>query len=232
HPLLLLSDSALPLGSFAFSSGLESHLAHTTPHPSLPTFQLFLHHTLTNTASTSLPYVLAAHQHAPALANLDNDFDASTLCAVARRASISQGRALLAVWERAFAGSGAVRDEVAGDVLGEFGRGVKVQAEGLQGHFAPVFGVVCRAMGVGEGDAAEVFLWGHVRAVLSAGVRAGVVGPYQSQAVLASGVLAGWVKGCVEREAGKGIEEAGVSVPVLDVWTGRHELLYSRIFNS
>src|SRR4051812_40700805 len=28
HTLLLLADSALPLGSFAFSSGLESYLAH------------------------------------------------------------------------------------------------------------------------------------------------------------------------------------------------------------
>lgn len=34
HPILLLSDSASPLGSFAFSSGLGSYLAH---HLSAPT---------------------------------------------------------------------------------------------------------------------------------------------------------------------------------------------------
>jgi len=27
-------------------------------------------------------------------------------------------------------------------------------------------------------------------------------------------------------------EDAGQVVPVLDLWVGRHELLYSRIFNS
>ncbi|KAH9830064.1 UreF urease accessory protein [Teratosphaeria destructans] len=87
-------------------------------------------------------------------------------------------------------------------------------------------------MGVSEADAAYVFVWNHAKAVVSAAVRAGVVGPYQSQRVLAEGALQAWVRGCVEREAGKGTRDAAVSVPVVDVWVGRHEVLYSRIFNS
>ncbi|KKZ64793.1 hypothetical protein EMCG_09304, partial [[Emmonsia] crescens] len=112
HALLLLSDSALPLGSFAYSSGLESYLAHnkqlqsqsqskprTSPTAS---FHLFLSFSLASLASTTLPYVLTAHRHPDQLETLDNDLDASTPCTVTRRASVAQGLALLGVWERAF----------------------------------------------------------------------------------------------------------------------------------
>jgi urease accessory protein len=33
-------------------------------------------------------------------------------------------------------------------------------------------------------------------------------------------------------ERGTKVEDAGLSVPVMDLWVGRHEVLYSRIFNS
>ena len=110
HALLLLSDSALPLGSFAFSSGLESFLGHRkqpTTQQRTKAFNLFLDQSLANLASTALPYVLSAY-HDPTYASLqtlDNDIDASTPCTVARRASITQGKALLTIWERALAGA-------------------------------------------------------------------------------------------------------------------------------
>lgn len=122
-----------------------------------------------------------------------------------------------------------------------------------QAHLPPLFGAVTRAMGLAEGDAAYVFLLNHAKAVLSAAVRAGVMGPYQSQAVLAGREVEGWILGVVEEVEGRGsrqgtvegesrvteadeawrlVEEAGVSIPAMDLWMGRHEVLYSRIFNS
>lgn len=108
------------------------------------------------------------------------------------------------------------------------------ESEGLgaNGHFAPVWGVVCRSMGLPVQQAAYVFLFNHVKAVLSAAVRAGVMGPYQAQGVLASGGLRERIEGCVSREWETRVEDAGQVVPVMDLWVGRHELLYSRIFNS
>jgi urease accessory protein len=259
HPLLLLSDSALPLGSFAFSSGLESFLAHnqhtTTSNNAnkLAAFDSFLEQSLANIASTSLPYVLAAYRRAGdqpgLLEELDNDFDASTPCTVARRASVAQGRAILAVWERALYSSvpsGDAAAEGAGRVLTEFAasiKGSKPDRYGLQernGHFAPLFGLVCSALGLNAEDTVYIFLLNHAKAVLSAAVRASVMGPYHSQAVLASARLRGWIGRCLARESGdsnalvegKGVEEACVTVPEMDLWMGRHELLYSRIFNS
>lgn len=58
------------------------------------------------------------------------------------------------------------------------------------------------------------------------------MGPYQAQAVLASASLQDRIRACVEKEQGREVEDAGITVPAMEIWAGRHELLYSRIFNS
>ena len=76
-----------------------------------------------------------------------------------------------------------------------------------------------------------------------------MMGPYQAQGLLGSIWLRRELERLVERsleegeeEQGDGdgdgdgwrrrVEEAGQGVPAMDIWLGRHELLYSRIFNS
>jgi len=244
HALLLLSDSALPLGSFAFSSGLESFLSHNKPKQTsnstrLLAFDAFLEQSLANVASTALPHVLTAYDDPATVEDLDNDFDASTPCTVARRASVAQGRALLGIWERAFKDSAAdgVEAQIAAKELTAYAAAIKTakpDSFGLQlnGHFSPLFGVACSALGLTAEDTAYLFLLNHAKALLSAAVRASVMGPYQSQAMLASGKLQACVKACVDREKGRRVSDTAVTVPVMDLWMGRHELLYSRIFNS
>lgn len=68
--------------------------------------------------------------------------------------------------------------------------------------------------------------------MISAAVRASVLGPYQAQTVLASGELQDRIRGLVVEGWDRGVGDAGQSVPVMDLWVGRHEKLYSRIFNS
>ncbi|EKV12265.1 Urease accessory protein UreF [Penicillium digitatum] len=246
HALLLLSDSALPLGSFAYSSGLESYLAHNKTSCTAPiaSFHRFLKLSIDSIASTSLPYVLAGHRHPSTLDTLDNDLDASTPCIVAQRASIAQGRALIGVWERAFRvsfvgpenpASGETATAVTAiEDLSDALKSCLAEDEDLgpKGHFAPLWGVVCRAMGLDLQQTAYVFVMNHAKAVLSAAVRAGVMGPYQAQNVLASQTLQDTMMKRIAREWDMPVEQAGQVVPVLDLWIGRHELLYSRIFNS
>ena len=100
------------------------------------------------------------------------------------------------------------------------------------GHFAPLWALVCLSMSVPIEQTAYVFLFNHAKAVLSAAVRAAVMGPYQAQGVLASGWLQGEIEKALERSWDVKVEDAGQSAPMLDLWIGRHELLYSRIFNS
>lgn len=99
-------------------------------------------------------------------------------------------------------------------------------------HLAPLFGVIARAMGVCEREMAYVYMLSHVKALLSAGVRASVFGPYQAQKLLASREVQGEIEEVIRRDWEKSVEDAGQTVPVMDIWIGRHELLYSRIFNS
>ncbi|KAI9687483.1 MAG: hypothetical protein M1822_002093 [Bathelium mastoideum] len=300
HALLLLSDSALPLGSFAFSNGLESYLAHhrtNFSHPSsrapTPTansrsatslFHTFLHLSILHTASTALPFLLATFRNPAALEDLDDAFDASLACTVARRASTAQGRALVTVWERALvlaqtqtsapspnpSSSPSFKASIALRALSTRLRSpAPTSAHDDDGdddalppmthaHLAPVFGAVAAFLNLAEDAAAHAFLLGQAKAVVSAAVRAGVLGPFAGQAILAgrpifvstlwsrsaggdehgSGEgeekvgLQGLIEECIEQEAETAVEDAGVRVPAMDLWQGRHELLYSRIFNS
>ncbi|KAI4279168.1 MAG: hypothetical protein L6R38_005095 [Xanthoria sp. 2 TBL-2021] len=242
HALLLLSDSALPLGSFAFSSGLESYLAH---HPSRtpPPIQPFLSLALQTLATTTLPYLLAAYRDPTRLQELDDTLDACILCHVTRRASTAQGRALLTVWERAFCKTVEAGNEER-DILAALSAELKKVSLSktssdagdpetqVLGHFAPIWAVVTRALEIPIGDATNVFLLNHAKAVLSAAVRASVIGPYQAQAVLGSGWLRGEIGRLLLENWEVKIDEAGQGVPAMDLWVGRHEMLYSRIFNS
>ena len=253
HHLTLLADSALPLGSFAYSSGLESFLAHHKPLPqgatTLSLFQTFLKLSVQSVAHTTIPYVLAAFRDPLSLMDLDNDLDASTPCTVARRSSIAQGRALLAVWEKAFLLTRRERKGAAGGEGGDdgleaqtclstFSSDLKIAALNsadslsVNGHLAPLWGVICLALGLNLEEAGYLFLLNHVKAVLSAAIRASVMGPYMSHSILASDGLQTLVKGSLESVWFLQPEDAGQVVPALDLWVGRHELLYSRIFNS
>ncbi|KAM3509917.1 hypothetical protein MY11210_006107 [Beauveria gryllotalpidicola] len=246
HFLLLLSDSQLPVGSFAFSSGLESFLAHTPRRAA--TFSAFLPLSLSSFASTTLPFVLAAHRRPALLAGLDDQLDAAIVCTVGRRASTAQGRALLSIWERSFCatmrpGLCAPADM---DVLRDFsallrqnsssggggGGGGGVDVPLVSGHFAPLFGAVCALVGLSLRQTAYVFMLSHVKALVSAAVRASMFGPYQAQKVLAGEKVQIMINAVIDREWDTPVEDAGQSVPVMDLWIGRHEVLYSRIFNS
>jgi len=237
HFLLLLADSALPLGSFAFSSGLESYLAHTRPRSSFPEF---LNFSLSSYASSTLPFVLAAHRNPIDLIELDDTLDAAIMCTVGRRASVAQGRALLSIWDRSFSSAlPAGVSPAAVEALKEFtvllrGTPSNITADlpTASAHLGPLFGAITGILGMSLRQAAYVFMLSHLKALLSAAVRASMFGPYHAQKMLASVEVQEGIQKVIDQEWETKIEDAGQSVPVMDLWIGRHEMLYSRIFNS
>lgn len=233
HFLLLLADSALPLGSFAFSSGLESYLSHNGRAAS---FAAFLPASLSSFAATALPFVLAAHRNPSDLEDLDDQMDAAIVCTVGRRASVAQGRALLGIWERSFRSSQPDARNTEQQVLRAFATRLRDEGKkdvpAVSAHLAPLFGAICALVGLERRQTAYVFLLSHVKALISAAVRASVFGPYQAQKVLAGRGVQAMIDGMIDREWETPVEAAGQTVPVMDLWIGRHETLYSRIFNS
>lgn len=238
HFFLLLADSALPLGSFAFSSGLESYLAHTRRASSFPAF---LELSLSSYASTTLPFVLAAHRNPADLVELDDTLDAAIMCTVGRRASVAQGRALLSIWDRSFSSALPSSPCTAAitKVLKDFSSLMRSSSSfssnelpTVSAHLGPLFGAIARVLGMSLDQTAYVFMLSHVKALLSAAVRASIFGPYHAQKLLASAGIREGIDEVIKREWSTKVEDAGQSVPLMDLWVGRHELLYSRIFNS
>lgn len=218
---------------------MESYLAHTRGSSS---FNVFLPESISAYASTTLPFVLAAHRDPDAVAELDDYLDAAIICTVGRRASIAQGRALLSIWDRSFASS-LPRDVVA--TLQPYAALLKTVSSRTTSntdesaepplvfaHLAPLFGTISNLVGLSLQQTAYIFMMGHVKALISAAVRASMFGPYQAQKVLASTQVQQLITAAIDREWNTPIERAGQTMPVMDLWIGRHEVLYSRIFNS
>jgi urease accessory protein len=174
------------------------------------------------------------------LVELDDNLDAAIMCTVGRRASVAQGRALLSIWDRSFASAlptGVQTGIVA--TLKEFAillRATSSVASNelptASAHLGPLFGAIASILGISLQQTAYVFMLSHVKALLSAAVRASIFGPYHAQKVLASKEVQHGIKRAIDREWNTKTEDAGQSVPVMDLWIGRHEMLYSRIFNS
>jgi urease accessory protein len=253
HVFYLLADSALPLGSFAYSSGLESfqeHHKHLQKQPgsaqdSKPTTQIalldkFLCLSIEAVTFANMPYLLAAFRKPSALQELDNDLDASTPCQVASRASRAQGGALLMLWKKSLANAPlppSAQCLAGAKAMNDF----VDNAANCYGHFAPLWGVICLATGQSIEQAAYVFLLNHARAVLSAALRmkASAIGQFHQYAVLGGAHrLAGGqtlhelVRGSLAKVWSLQPEDAGQVVPSMDLWIGRHDLLYTRVFNS
>uniref|UniRef100_A0A093VJJ9 Putative urease accessory protein UreF-like n=1 Tax=Talaromyces marneffei PM1 TaxID=1077442 RepID=A0A093VJJ9_TALMA len=214
----------------------------TPPIPPIVAFRKFLKLSISSVSRTSLPYLLAAYRAPAELETLDNDLDASTPCTVARRASVAQGRALISVWEKSFRPSyiltGNAANQLGADpqsavaAIEEFSEALKMsgydnESLGPNGHFAPLWGVVCAAMGIEIGLTAYTFMLNHAKAVLSAAVRASVMGPYQAQTFLASNEIRNLINERIRHDFDTRPEDAGQVAPVLDLWLGRHELLYA-----
>jgi len=212
--VLQLADSAFPTGGFAHSAGLEA----TLQAGELASVERFGAELVEQLAQGSLPMVAAVHDAPARLYEVDAFARATLWSHVAARASRAQGRALLDVAARSF-GHPQLLDERAALARNEF-----------DGHLAPVFGFVTRALGVDRDEALATFLHLGLRGALSAAVRLGAIGPSEGQAIhhRLHDVLAT----ALARARTLRLEDVAQTAPVVELLQATQDRLYSRLFQS
>jgi len=171
--LLLLSDSNLPTGSFVASSGLESYIKHGFSSLHADSTITFVRDSLESYARSALPFVSDTHRVVERLyegcetlevvlvdlAKLDEHYHVMTLNHIARRASQSQGVALLSLFTKGFSRPPSIsssesdpeqaRTTLSSDLVNTLKAMVR-RAE-TPGHLPICWGVLTAALGLSLG---------------------------------------------------------------------------------
>lgn len=203
-----LVDSAFPTGGFAHSAGLEAAWQHEEVK-NREEFRSWLTASLRQLTRGSIPWVNAAHARPADLAALDRHCDAFLSNHVANRASRLQGRALMAAGERIF----------------KLGLPPPPHA-----HLAPLFGALTASLRIPHADAVRLFVYLHLRGVIAAAVRLNIVGPMEGQ--LLQHQLTDDAESVARRGATMTLDDLAQTAPLLDLWQGAQDRLYSRLFQS
>lgn len=212
-----LADSAFPTGGFAHSGGLEA-AAHYGELSDPDALRQYLKTSLEQCGRASLPFMTSAYRAASQWIEVDLLCDCFISNHVANRASRLQGQALMASAERIFGRAGLSRFPGASE------------RKAACYHSAPVFGVVTAALGVELEPAARLLLFGHLRGLVAAAVRLGLVGPLQGQALQYQ--MSATAEQTLEQCLNLGLEDVAQTAPLLDLWQAGQDRLYSRLFQS
>ena len=138
---------------------------------------------------------------------------------VANRASRAQGRAWLTATSHSF-GVERIREL----------RARAREDEGFCGHFAPVFGAVSSLLALARGEVQRLFLFLHLRGLVSSAVRSSLVGPLEAQALQYR--LTGAMESILARYSARGEDDLAATAPLVDLFQGHQDRLYSRLFSS
>jgi len=93
-----------------------------------------------------------------------------------------------------------------------------------------VFGVCLRRLDVPRGTSARLFFFNHLRAILASAVRLNIVGPMEAQVLQHR--LATLAEEMAVRSAAYTLDDLAQTAPLLDLWQGAQDRLYSRLFQS
>ena len=203
-----LADSAFPTGGFAHSGGLEAAWQNGEVS-NRSELREWLLASLRQVAQASLPFVNATHAVPGRLAEVDQLCDAFTSNHVANRASRLQGKALISAAQRIF----------------------KAELHETRfAHFAPAYGAMASLLGLPHDQALRLFVFMQLRSTIAAAVRLNIVGPMEGQTIQFG--LSGEAESVVTLGMKLDLEDLAQTNPLLDLWQGAQDRLYSRLFQS
>jgi urease accessory protein len=219
--LLQITDSAFPLGGFAFSYGLES-MAKLGRIKDVSDFKKYLLNVLAQVSCSEIPFVNSSYNCAPdeyeMLVAIFMRLEAFVTVPCIRKASIMQGRSLLQIMKIVYPEHhfhGVMR---------------WLQHRGLPPYFAPVFGLVSRQIGLDHMQALSAYAYIALRDQVSAAIRLGLLGPQDAQAILRESLAN--VNRSIDRVKDVAYHQAFKIAAVLEIAQAHHPNLYSRLFQN
>ena len=234
--LLQLSDSALPIGGYSHSWGLEAAVDRGLVTDPLTLEAWTLDWLRFGLGPFEGVVVAAVCRDLGVLARANEMLDAGIAAPTLRNASRDMGRQLLAlaeVWpwaERAVTMLSPAPSSPAPLPRSTEGEGSKrVQSE-KNWHHAPVFAALAATAGATPREATAAFLHQAALGMIGAGVRVIPIGHTHGQQILARlhEALATLADELSERE----LETAGSSCPAYEVLCHAQSQLYTRLFRS
>jgi urease accessory protein len=221
--LLQLCDTALPIGAFAFSNGLETYTQQGLISEVMTLqewLEAVLHHVVHG--SHLLPVALAHRATAAAdwaqLERLDQQVTAMKHARELREASVKTGQGLLRLAIQVWPGPMIERLHALW------------QQQRVVGHQALVLGVLGSELRCEERIIVEAAGYQWVSGVISAALRLLPIGQLAGQRLLAAllqhlPVIAGDIRQ-------QGWDDLSSAAPEFDIRAMQHETLYSRLFRS
>jgi urease accessory protein len=219
--LLQLSDSALPIGGYSHSWGLEAAIdrGEVRDPASLECWaRLWLRHAFGPCEGivTAAACRAAAGQDWPLVAAANDLLEATVIPTTLRHASREMGEQLLGLadsWDWAAASVAALRTTAPGPW-----------------HHAPVFATLAATAGATVTDALLAYLHQAALGVIGAGVRVIPIGHTHGQQVLSR--LHDDIRHLAADLAGRDLETAGSFCPAYEVLCDAQTHLYTRLFRS
>jgi urease accessory protein len=219
--LIQITDSAFPLGSFAFSNGLES-VAKLGLIEDISEFKKYLVNVLTQISSSEMPFVTSAYNCSPddreTLATIFERLESFITVPSMRKASVTQGRSLLQ----------AIKAVYPGHSFHEVIRWL--QNRSLLTHYSAIFGMVCRTIGLSHIQTLSAYAYIALRDQTSAAVRLGLLGPHEAQSILRENL--GHVDATIERVKDLEYHQAYKVAVALEIAQAHHPKLYSHLFQN
>ena len=222
--IIQISDPLFPTGAYAHSLGLEQWAKDVQITTTEQLIEFFKHHAGPALAHWELPYLrfareLIQDQAWDALAELEQELDATKWASELREASIAQGRGRLRMMEKLNTSAALVAPYKT--LLGK---------RAVYGHHCMVSALQYVAIGIPESAGLATYGYQNLANFVSASIKLLRISPEAGQIALTEGLkeLPIWI------ETAQGIERAnaGWFAPAFDIASARHKSAFSRLFIS
>jgi urease accessory protein len=221
--LLQFCDTALPIGAFAFSNGLETYTQKgliADPATLQSWLEAVLHHVVQG--SHLLPVALAYRETAAAdwaqLRRLDQQLTAMKHARELREASLKMGQGLLRLARQVWPRPAVERLHAL------------CQQKSMVGHHALVLGVLGYELGWAERVIVEAAGYQWLSGIISAALRLLPMGQLAGQRVLTT--LLPHLPAVADDIRHQGWDDLSSAAPEFDIRAMQHETLDSRLFRS